>query len=478
MKLQLRDYQQDLISRIYQSWESGNRKVLAQLPTGGGKTIVLSAIIDRAMQTDLKCLVLAHRAELINQAVDKLEAITDRPVGVIKSGIAPNFEFDIQCGSVQSCGSRLSKYPEFDLIVIDEAHHATSKSYINILDRYPSAKILGVTATPIRLDGKGFRGVFDDLICGVTIDELTAIGSLCDYDYYGAQNSMQTEGLVKRGGDYSTDTIVAVNPSDKVANQVVESYAKHFNGKQAIVFATTCEHSDVIARHLRLAGISAHHLDGTTPTDERQSVMDLFRNKEIQVLTNCALFDEGLDIPGLDGVILARPTASVSRYLQMIGRALRPAHGKDRAIVIDIANNYTRLGLPNDARRWTLDGLDRVKQSDKSKLVRNPETDKIEQEIRIAIASTSTEYIKIAGRSYQRNSELDAAIAKIDAIISEGAARGYKPQWCVYRLMDLAVHSYVPAEAWNYIGSKLGYHHKWASYKIEEFSQPNVSTAA
>jgi superfamily II DNA or RNA helicase len=474
--LVLRPYQQDLISRIYQSWESGNRKVMAQLATGGGKTIVLSAIVNLSIKSNLKCLVLAHREELINQAVDKLEMITNEPVGVIKSGIKSQYDRDIQVGSVQSMGRRLNGCPEFDLIIIDEAHHATSKSYTTILDRYPNARVLGVTATPIRLDGKGFRGVFDDLICGITVSELMDLGSLSRYEYYGVANQMSVAGLTKRGGDYKAEAIAEANPSDVVANQVIECYQQHLAGKQAVVFAVSCEQSDTIARYLRAAGITAHHLDGTTDTSERRSAMELFRNREIQVLTNCALFDEGLDIPSLDGVILARPTASLSRYLQMVGRALRPCEGKDRAIIVDLAGNYERLGMPDDLRVWSLDGVER-KQKERTKYVRNEKTDLVEERI-VDIAPTGTKFIKIAGKSIARTPELESAMASIDAIVAEGASRGYKSQWCVYRLMDLATKQYLPPEAWNYIGAKLGYHHKWASYKIEEFSNKSTQVSA
>jgi superfamily II DNA or RNA helicase len=213
MPYQLRTYQQDLISRIGQSWfDRGNRRVMAQLPTAGGKSVVLSSIVNDFADRNLKVLVLAHRQELIHQLIEKLEAIVNEPVGVIMAGTQPSYARDIQVGSVQSMARRLDGYPHFDLIIVDECHHCTSKSYINILDRYPNAKVLGVTATPIRLDGKGFRGVFDDLVCGVTVSELIEMGSLSPYKYYAGERSMSVEGVKKQGGDYATRAIELENP--------------------------------------------------------------------------------------------------------------------------------------------------------------------------------------------------------------------------------------------------------------------------
>jgi superfamily II DNA or RNA helicase len=355
---QLREYQINIVDKIYESWAHGNRRVMAQLSTGGGKSVILSAIVQNLnFNIGAKCLVLAHRTELIEQLVEKLESIVNEPCGVIKSGIRANYDRDVHVGSVQSMKSRMAGLPQFDLIVIDESHHCTSASYVNIINHYPNAKVLGVTATPIRLDGKGFRGVFDDLICGVSTQYLIEMGSLSQYKLYACEKPMSVLGLKKRGGDFKAEEIEQQNPIEIVANQVYESYNRHLRDKQAVIFATSVAHSIAITEHLRSTGIAAHHLDGMSPTDERQSAMELFRNREIQILSNCSLFDEGLDIPSIDGVILARPTASLSRYLQMVGRSLRPCEGKERATIIDLADNYERHGMPDDDRDWTLDGI-------------------------------------------------------------------------------------------------------------------------
>jgi superfamily II DNA or RNA helicase len=465
MSYQLRPYQSDLLDRIQQSCFSGTRSILCQLPTGGGKTILFATAVHEANQSGLKCLVLAHREELIKQAADKLEIITNDPVGIIKAGYPANYDRDIQVASVQSLTRRLGKCPEFDLIVVDEAHHSTAKSYRAILNRFPHARVLGVTATPIRLDGKGFRGIFEQLICGATVSELIANGSLSAYKYFATERSMSVDGVGKRQGDFKAEEVARANPVAGLAGDVVKSYRDYMDEKQAVVFCLNVEHSIAISAHFIAAGITSAHLDGNSSPGERADVMQQFRDKQIQVLTNCALFDEGLDIPGLDGVILARPTASLSRYLQMVGRSLRVAQGKEHAIIIDLAGNWERLGMPDDERNWTLDGIEK-KSFGRSKLIRNKDTGEVEEMI-IDLTPTGVKFIQIVGRPVELTTELSFWIDRCNRLLFAKETKDLKPAWCAYRLMESETKP--PLEAWKYLGQKLGYHHGWSKYKVDEW---------
>jgi superfamily II DNA or RNA helicase len=209
---QLRHYQTELIDRVTQSLNQGTRTIMLQLPTGGGKTIVFSHLIAHSNTWGHKSLILAHREELILQAAAKIQAITAIEPGIIKAGHKPDYSQPIQIASLQSLTRRLANCPQFDLVVVDEAHHSTAQSYRKILEAFPQSLILGVTATPIRLDGTGFRGLFDELICGITVKQLIEMGSLSPYRYYAPERSMSLTGVKKRGGDFTTESIELANP--------------------------------------------------------------------------------------------------------------------------------------------------------------------------------------------------------------------------------------------------------------------------
>lgn len=204
-----------------------------------------------------------------------------------------------------------------------------------------------------------------------------------------------------------------------------------------------------------------------SPTAERVSSMELFRNREIQVLTNCGLFDEGLDIPALDGAIIARPTASLAKFIQMTARPLRPCEGKQRAIIIDLADNYQRHGMPCDEREWTLDGIPKKqKKRSESKRERNPITNEVET---ISLFNTGTEYVEIVGQRVVLTPELIEWMRLADEIIAKGIERNYKPGWSAHSLMASDIEP--PIEIWKYLGKKLGYHFAWAKHKHQEWLQ-------
>ncbi|MGL5720190.1 MAG: DEAD/DEAH box helicase, partial [Alphaproteobacteria bacterium] len=324
--MELRNYQKDFCSRILSHFASGQKRVLAQMPTGGGKTQVFSAIAAKFVSFEKKVLILAHREELIYQAANKIKEVCGIEAGIIKASEKMDLRSPIQVASVQTLARRLEtsqfKALKCDLVVVDEAHHVVCSTYQKILDEMPRAYCLGVTATPSRLDGKGFREVFDEIVCSISPKELIEQGYLSRYKLFADSNPMSTKGLKIANGDYRASDVAKINDAIAVSKNLVESYQKHLQGKRCLVFAINVAHSRVVADAYSKAGVEAVHLDGQTDKRIRKSAIEAFASGEVKVLCNVELFTEGTDIPALDGVQIARPTASLAMWLQMVGRVL------------------------------------------------------------------------------------------------------------------------------------------------------------
>lgn len=379
--VQLRDYQERAIADVYAAWGRGKR-VLLQLPTGGGKTVIFSEIARQHLEMGQRVLIVAHRDALIRQAASKLQAASDYSVGIIKAGdrLSPNCP--CQVASIQSLASRIKTVgTDFGLIIIDEAHHATASSYQLLFECSPDARILGVTATPERADGRGFEDLFDELVTGPEVKPLIQMGYLSRYRYYVSERLMQTKGAKKTGGDYNTADLARLNDAKELAGDLVSSYRQYADGRRCIVFAINVAHSQAIASRYQAAGIPAAHLDGYSGLDEIRRVLSRLESGEIQVVSNCNLFDEGLDIPQIEAVQLARPTSSIVKFLQSIGRALRPAPGKDHAIILDHTTNWQQFGLPDARRSWRLEGRDKAAVRKAANVVRKPTGEVVEQEV-------------------------------------------------------------------------------------------------
>lgn len=350
---QLRPYQQSLIQEVFTQWSSGNRRVMLQLPTGGGKTVLFAALAREFVSKGESVLVLAHREELIVQAQEKLEQITGAPVGIIKAGYKPNPLFPIQVGSVQTL-TRRSNFPPAALVICDEAHHSCSQSYTSIFESYPDAYVLGVTATPARIDGQGFKRLYDALVLGPSVAELIEQGHLCKFKLFGATQMVKTKKVRKTGGDFNQRELKqAVNTSISMGD-LIETWQKNAPGKKTVVFGVDIEHSKSIAAAYTEAGIPAEHLDGETPDTERKAILQRFRSGQTIILSNCGVISEGVDVPSIEAIQCVRPTQSLPLWLQMVGRALRPHPGKEHAIIIDHSENWLVHGLPNEERDWSL----------------------------------------------------------------------------------------------------------------------------
>ena len=428
---------------------------MAQLPTGGGKTIVFSAIASEFIKRGENVLILAHREELITQAADKLEVITGSPVGIIKAGYKPNPLFPVQVASVQSMVNRLNHFENFDLIIIDECHHATAKTYRDILGAFPNAYQLGVTATPIRTDKTGFDDLFDALVTGPTVAELIKLGHLSSFRLFADANPMTTKGCRTVAGDYSANAIAKANDVIELSGNLVNSYREYANGKQCVVFAVNVEHSTAIAERYNQVGIPAHHLDGKTPAEERRVTLERFKQGEIKVISNCQLFDEGLDIPALEAVQIAKPTKSLSRWLQMVGRSLRVSDGKEYAVIIDHTQNWAIHGLPTRKRIWTLQGVQEVSESKKKRTERNPETGEV---ITVEIIEQEQVLTEI------ESNPIDEWQGTYEQLLVTCQAFGHNIGWVYYKLVELKP----PLHIWEQYAQLRGYKKGWAKYRFEE----------
>jgi len=351
----LRDYQQASIAQVRALVRDGKRPILV-LPTGGGKTkTAVLGIVKPTQAQGARVLWIAHRTELIGQADADIRREGIR-TGIIMGGTKSDASALVQVASVATLARRTGSLPEARVVIIDECHHVRSATYMGVVAEYTKrgAIIIGLTATPERLDGKGLGDVFSAIVEEVTVRELIDAGSLSEYRYF-APYTPDLTGIKKVGGDYSTGATSERMNKSSVTGNLVTTYRKHLDGKRALVFACSIEHSKAIVEQFKAQGISAAHLDGTTPGGERASVLADFAAGRTLVVSNVDLFDEGFDCPAVAGVLIARPTQSFTKHRQMIGRSLRPFAGKEFAVILDHAGNFLRHGMPDDVTEWTLE---------------------------------------------------------------------------------------------------------------------------
>jgi len=352
----LRPYQQASIDAAREQCALGRRPVLV-LPTGSGKTrLATHGILQPTVARGHRVLWLAHRIELIQQAADDIRLAGITP-GILKAGVKPDPAAAVQVASVQTLVRR--QPPPAHVVIVDEAHHTRSKTYGRVLEHYPEAFVIGLTATPQRLDGRGLGAVFGAIVEVVTTEQLIADGYLCGFRYY-APSAPDLSGVRTRAGEF--DRGGAASAMVHLTGDLVEHYRRHLDGKRALVFGVRVDHSKAITDQFLSAGIPAEHLDGTTPAAERSAALDRFRCGETLVLSNVDLFDEGFDVPDCQGVIVARPTKSLTKHRQMIGRCMRPKQDGSQAVILDHAGNIDRHGLHTDPVEWSLDGRKRPQE--------------------------------------------------------------------------------------------------------------------
>ena len=358
-RTQLRPYQQQAIADLRDAYRAGAKRPLLVLPTGGGKTVIFSDVAQSAVQRGGRVIVLVHRQELLTQSSRALSRL-----GVPHGCIAPGYPWQprapVQVASVQTLVRRIERIEAAgwrpSLIVVDEAHHAVAGSWATVLRFWGQARVLGVTATPIRMDGRGLAGAFDALVEGPQIAELIEHGYLSPPMVYAPPMQMDLSGVKTRGGDYDRAELGARVDKATVTGDAVSHYARICPGVPSIAFCVSVAHAEHVAEQFRGAGWQAASIDGSMDDTTRRRMIEDLGAGRLDVLTSCDIISEGTDIPIVGAAILLRPTKSTGLYLQQVGRALRSYEGKRCAYILDHAHNTKIHGLPDDDRQWSLDG--------------------------------------------------------------------------------------------------------------------------
>jgi superfamily II DNA or RNA helicase len=437
----LRPYQEEQKADIYKSIRNGVKRILCQLSTGGGKTVLFSNIANDCAKKEKRTLVMVHRKELMDQAARSIEQSTGIRPGIVKAGMPFRPDRAIQVASIQTLHSRKdqynSKFFDFGLVVIDECHRSTARTYQEVLDMCPNPTLLGFTATPVRTDGKGLGDVYQEIVTGIPTKELIELGALSNYKFFEAGQS---------AGD-------PLHPKN-----IVRNYEVHAAGKQCIAFCQNTAHSIECAVAYNQAGHVAAHLDCGTPEKVRDQILKDFAEKKIQILLNYGLFIEGLDIVGIEAVQVARNVGSIANFLQMLGRGLRPFEGKDHAIFLMHSDAHNIHGHPADPRVWTLDGVEKRKPSQKNPIE--------EEEKLIEPPPEPVSQLFLESLLQEVSGDRDESIgyiAEIRRLIQYYDKMNKSPGW----IYDLVIKLRPTPVGWHYYAEACGMPRKWADKVIE-----------
>jgi superfamily II DNA or RNA helicase len=441
MKL-LRPYQERGVADIRQAFGRGISRICYQAPTGSGKTVLFAYIVAGAMARGNRVIIFGHRDEIVRQISAALLEL-DVTHGIVAAGYDET-PAPVQIANVATLVRRLDRVKAPDLLVVDECHHSVAGTWRKIIEHWPQAKVLGVSATPERLDGKGLNDIFGGLVIGPTVSELIEAKFLSPFTTFAPARSPDLSRVRTRAGDYAVDQLSDAMSDGIVVNGAVDEYGRLCAGVPAIVFCVDIAHSELVAERFAARGFRAAHVDGDTPAEERRNLIAALGTGKIQVLCNCGLISEGLDVPSVVAVILLRPTKSLALYLQQVGRALRPAEGKDKALILDHSGNTFRFGMVDALRAWSLEGRPKGEREGVAPLCRcercgalNPIAAFVcvncgaqlrkppsRREIHIG---RLIEFNHLAAMTYRQ--ALRWAGDDTDRLQRVAAARGYKPGW-------------------------------------------------
>lgn len=368
--ISLRPYQVRAVDAVRRLMVDGAKAPLLVAPTGAGKTVILSHVVRSAVDKGRRVVIVAHRAELLQQIDRAIRAVGIEP-GIIAPWARPNPFRSVQIASVQTIVRR-EAVGRCDLLVIDEAHHTTlDNQWGAVVDMLKPRWVLGLTATPIRTDGQGLGisagGLYDAMEVVTSTAELVEAGYLARPVVYAPAVSVDVAGVRTTGGDYNKAGLAKVMGTGAIIGDAVAHYRKLCPGAKAVAFCVSLAHCELVADAFNDAGIVAEVIDGRLSPEDRASMLSRFAAGACSVLVSCDLIGEGFDLPSIEAAILLRPTVSTGLYLQQVGRALRPSAGKSRAVILDHAGNTLRHGMPTDEREWSLEGDDETTHRGKRK---------------------------------------------------------------------------------------------------------------
>ena len=440
--MQLRPYQNNLVEQLRAAWRNGFKAPCIVLPCGGGKSCILAEIARRTTYNGKRVLFLVHRRELVEQII----------------GTFCRWGVDMRYCDVMmvQTACRRKNLPKPGLIMTDENHHSLASSYRKIYDRFPDVLRVGVTATPVRLNGDGLGDVNDKLIIGVSAKWLIENNCLAPYEYY-APDVADLTGLHTKMGEYVTADVEKAMIKKAVFGDVIGYYKQLAAGKKAVCYCASIKHSKSMAEEFTAAGIPAAHIDGETPKEERSRTIADFRAGKIRILCNVDLISEGFDVPDCECAILLRPTQSLTLYIQQSMRCMRYRKGK-RAVIIDHVGNYARFGMPDDDREWSLDKKQKQKRDPGEDiklrmcpecfLAFNPdEAPKAEGRVscphcgyvfpkqeRQLEEVTDTGLKKIEG--FRLNFDTPENCHSYDELLAYARRKGYKPGWAYFKAKE------------------------------------------
>jgi superfamily II DNA or RNA helicase len=459
MLVTLRPYQAKTVDDVRNSYRE-YRSTLAVLSTGGGKTVIFTYITERVSARGKSVWILVHRQELLGQTSRHLTKL-----GVTHGLIAPGHSLtgdSVQVASVQTLVRRLGKLKPPDLIVLDEAHHCNAKTWRIILDAFPHAKLLGVTATPCRLDGTGLGvtsgGYFEYMVEGPSIRELIDTGYLSQPIVYAPPTGIDLSGVHTRMGDYVQSEVEARIDKPKITGSAIKHYLSLCPGVPAIAFCASVRHAEHVAEEFNSYGIPSASIDGSMPDAMRRHRLHQFTSGQIKVLTNYNIVSEGFDLPAITTAILLRPTQSLSLYLQQVGRALRPCPeiGKTHAIILDHVGNCFRHGMPDEVREWSLNGVKKRKRKDEEILFNQCKKCYAVFDINLQLCPQCQEPVLLTEKEKKQRAQIQQTEGDLMQITQDMMQRRMK------RIEQGRAQS---LEELIKIGKDRGYHHQWA-YRV------------